>query len=291
MPDGDVHGGQSASLGEQLRAARQAAGLSLEQVSARTRVRPHILADLEAGRFASSGGAVYARGHLRTVATLVGLDPAAVLAQFERESGTSAPEPLRVAEPQAAPARARRPVAAPHVRMRGRTGESPAPSSLRLPPPPRPEQRGPRWGALVSAAAVLLLVVLGVGMVAGGDPPSEGAAPPVAARSAPPAPSSASPRPPGPSAVAEVPETSGAALRVRAIGGSSWISVRGSDGVLFEGVLKNGKAKDFKDDERLRVVVGNAGFVSLVCGGEDAPEGTKGKVRRFTCDANDPAPA
>ena len=38
------------TVGERLRAAREAAGLTVEQVSATTRIRPPVLRDLEADR-------------------------------------------------------------------------------------------------------------------------------------------------------------------------------------------------------------------------------------------------
>ncbi|MBW8821870.1 MAG: helix-turn-helix domain-containing protein, partial [Streptomyces sp.] len=45
------------TLGAALRRAREAAGLSVEDVSADTRIRATLVRDLEADRFTSSGGA------------------------------------------------------------------------------------------------------------------------------------------------------------------------------------------------------------------------------------------
>ena len=73
---------------------------------------------------------------------------------------------------------------------------------------------------------------------------------------------------------------------LRLIGGSSWVSVRNSTRTLFEGVLRAGAVKDFRDPKQLRLIVGNAGAVNLVCSGRDlGPAGGQGAVRRFTCNA------
>jgi cytoskeleton protein RodZ len=256
-------------LGDALRAAREQAGLTVEQVSASTRIRATLVRDLEAGRIDSSGGTVYARGHLKAVAQAVHADPAPLLARFDALVGAPAAAPVAEAVPVAAPSPSR---------------------GLGLPTASRPEHHGPRWVPLGAAAAAVLVVLLAVGLLNGPDrkPTQQAGSTPTA--TATPAPTKAA-QPPGPSAVARVPQTTGAALRVRVIGGASWVSVRNKAGTLFEGVLQDGTAKDFSDAKQLKVVVGNAGAVSLVCGGKDVPAGDKGSVRRYTCGASGLAPA
>jgi transcriptional regulator with XRE-family HTH domain len=61
-------------VGEQLRAAREAKGLSLEQVAAETRIPQRHLIAMEAGDFAKLPGRTYAVGFARTYAKTVGLD-------------------------------------------------------------------------------------------------------------------------------------------------------------------------------------------------------------------------
>ena len=63
------------SVGSALAAARQARGLSVDDVGAATRIRPHLVRAIEADDFAVCGGDVYARGHVRALAKAVGLDP------------------------------------------------------------------------------------------------------------------------------------------------------------------------------------------------------------------------
>ena len=47
-------------------------------VSERTRIRATVMREIEADNFSHCGGDVYARGHLRSIATAVGLDADAV---------------------------------------------------------------------------------------------------------------------------------------------------------------------------------------------------------------------
>ena len=71
------------TLGAELRSARMACGMSIDDVAAATRVRASVISAVEADDLAVLGPEVYARGHLRTIASVIGLDPQAVLARFE----------------------------------------------------------------------------------------------------------------------------------------------------------------------------------------------------------------
>jgi len=61
-------------IGETLAAKRGERGLSIDQVSASTRIRREHLQALEAEDFAHFSAPVYAKGYLRTYATYLGLD-------------------------------------------------------------------------------------------------------------------------------------------------------------------------------------------------------------------------
>lgn len=74
------------SAGSMIRQARETAGLSLDDVAEATKIRSSILAAMEQDDFSHCGGDVYARGQLRSVATVVGLDPDAVVAGFDAGS-------------------------------------------------------------------------------------------------------------------------------------------------------------------------------------------------------------
>jgi cytoskeleton protein RodZ len=71
-------------VGEVLRAAREAKGLSLAQVAEQTRITQRHLALIEAGDFAQLPGRTYAIGFSRNFARVVGLDEA-MIAEHVRE--------------------------------------------------------------------------------------------------------------------------------------------------------------------------------------------------------------
>lgn len=73
--------------GELLLEAREAAGLDLHQVEARTKIPLAILRSLELDEYHKISGPLYVNSFLRTYATDVGLDPAHLLDLYMRFSG------------------------------------------------------------------------------------------------------------------------------------------------------------------------------------------------------------
>lgn len=71
------------SIGGILAEARQAAGLSVSDVSARTRIRAALIRAIEADDFAPCGGDFYARGHIRAIARAVGTDSRPLIADYD----------------------------------------------------------------------------------------------------------------------------------------------------------------------------------------------------------------
>jgi cytoskeletal protein RodZ len=71
------------SIGATLAAARRHAGLSVAEVSRRTRVRETIIDGIEHDDYAACGGDFYARGHIRAIAEAVGTDPAPLIEEFD----------------------------------------------------------------------------------------------------------------------------------------------------------------------------------------------------------------
>jgi cytoskeletal protein RodZ len=80
-------------IGERLRAAREARGLSLEAVAAELRIRSVILAAMEREDHAALPERVYLLGLLRTYARFLGLDPTNVAASWAGVPSAPAPEP------------------------------------------------------------------------------------------------------------------------------------------------------------------------------------------------------
>jgi cytoskeletal protein RodZ len=71
------------SIGATLAAARRRAGLSVGEVSDRTRVRENIIEDIEQDDYAACGGDFYARGHIRAIARAVGEDPGPLVDEYD----------------------------------------------------------------------------------------------------------------------------------------------------------------------------------------------------------------
>ena len=69
--------------GSRLAAARVARGLVPAQVAQQLRITPEIVLAMEEGRYADLGPAVFARGHLRKYAALLGVPAEEVLADYD----------------------------------------------------------------------------------------------------------------------------------------------------------------------------------------------------------------
>ena len=79
-------------IGQALAQARRRAGLTVAQVSQRTRIGETIIRGIERDDYSACGGDFYARGHIRAIAKVAGIDPAPLIAEFDsthRASGTS----------------------------------------------------------------------------------------------------------------------------------------------------------------------------------------------------------
>ncbi|MGI8901706.1 MAG: helix-turn-helix domain-containing protein [Nocardioides sp.] len=89
-------------IGPQLSAARTRVGLSVDELANRTRIRPHVIEAIEVDDFAPCGGDFYARGHLRTLARVLGQDAGALLASFDNRYATAPINARRVFEAELA---------------------------------------------------------------------------------------------------------------------------------------------------------------------------------------------
>lgn len=75
---------ESAKLGETLREAREAKGVTLHQAEAVTRVRGKYLMALEDGDWSSLPEPLYVKGFIRSYARYLGLDSLSLIAQYDR---------------------------------------------------------------------------------------------------------------------------------------------------------------------------------------------------------------
>ncbi|WP_225830275.1 RodZ domain-containing protein [Streptomyces sp. NK08204] len=255
------------SVGRALKEARIAAGLTLDDVSSATRVRIAIVHAIEADDFAPCGGDVYARGHIRTLARAVHLDPAELIAQYDAEhGGRPAPTPA-----------------------------APLFEAERI----RPDRRGPNWTAAMVAAIVVVIGFVGFTAVRGGDDGGDSKSQ-LAEGSSPTKTRSASARPkkdtpasptaaPSDSAIAAAPQDK-VTVQVSAANGRSWVSAKDHNGrMLFDGLLKTGESKTFQDSSKINLILGDAGAIQLYVNGKKIEDDFRpGAVERLTYTKGDP---
>ncbi|MER6149987.1 helix-turn-helix domain-containing protein [Streptomyces hirsutus] len=258
----DVSEGDRPSVGRALKQARIAAGLTVDDVTTATRVRIAIVHAIEADNFEPCGGDVYARGHIRTLARAVHLDPAPLITQYDAEhGGRPAPTPA-----------------------------APLFEAERI----RPERRGPNWTAAMVAAIVVVIGFVGFTMVNGGDGDkanvADGDATASASESSTPKSEKPAPEPePSDSAIAAAPQDK-VIVKVSAPDGRSWISAKDHSGrLLFDGLLAQGDSKTFEDSSKINLVLGDAGAIDLFVNGKKIEDDWQpGAVERLTYTKGDP---
>ena len=84
------------TLGQRLRLAREAAGLTLAEVADRTKVRPGLLSDIEEGAHERLPALTYALGFVKAYARTVGIDPVEAANAYRQESQKLDPVPSMV---------------------------------------------------------------------------------------------------------------------------------------------------------------------------------------------------
>ena len=96
-----------ASPGARLRTAREERGLSIEEIADRLRLNEALVLAMEEDRFGLLGAPVFARGHLKNYAALVGAPELEVMAGFDVGD---------LPEPTFLPALERAPISRPRLR-------------------------------------------------------------------------------------------------------------------------------------------------------------------------------
>jgi len=84
------------TIGDALAAGRRQAGMTVTQVSQRTCIRETIIRGIERGDFSGCGGDFYARGHIRSIAKAVGVDPEPLIEEYDETMG--APRAISAAD-------------------------------------------------------------------------------------------------------------------------------------------------------------------------------------------------
>jgi Helix-turn-helix domain len=73
------------TVGESLTEARYQAGLSVDELSERTRIRDSVIRSIERDDYEACGGDLYVRGYVRTIAGAVGIDAQPLIQEFDQE--------------------------------------------------------------------------------------------------------------------------------------------------------------------------------------------------------------
>ena len=237
------------SLGSLITQARKSAGLSIEDLSASTNIRGSLLREMESDLFSNCGGETYARGHIRNIATKLGVDPLIFIAAFEEEQMQvdRSMQDLLVEkgvmkEPQ--------------------------------------EARKVSWKVLATISMSSLLVVA-VAQIIISNTSSLDIPEPIATTSESASPTtSASASEATPTEEATVSTGTGVELVITATRAKSWLFVSDASGrTLFSGQVARGTTKTFSTDLSLNVKVGNAGGVDLTVNGKPVdPIGADGEV-------------
>lgn len=91
-----------ASLGEILRAEREARGLTASEVGAATHIKVQCIEAIEQNDFSRMAAAAYAKGFIKMYAEFLELDPAPLVLEYVEEHGTGRPAITHDAPPPAA---------------------------------------------------------------------------------------------------------------------------------------------------------------------------------------------
>jgi cytoskeletal protein RodZ len=243
------------SIGSELTAARERADMTIEQLSAATRIRTGLLIAMEADDFSRCGGNFYARGHIRSIARVVKADPAPLLATFDAEHAVE--------------------------EEKSRRDERAALKAPKLNP------ARPRWAVVVGA---ILVSLMGWGMVRLFTLPSD-----IEANASKTATATATVTTPVPKPTAQPsvkptkkptkkkPPVLKTRLTLTAKGDGTYLTVRDrKNRRLFQGRLGPGIAQSVTSAGDIRVTVGNPGNLVVVLNGKQLTT----KLYRFTAHPN-----
>jgi cytoskeletal protein RodZ len=237
-------------LGEILRQAREAKGLSLAQVEKAIKIRSTYLQALEDGQYELLPAAVYIKGFLKNYAQFLGLDPQEVLSLYQAPGVTTA---------------------APFV-----------PPMLNEPLEPASLRRWWRVGLLLLTIAALVIAWWGYQRYYGILPWARPTATPTtrptsivttAATTPPTLPATATRAPTGTPTPTRTrtltPTPVRLALGIEIVGSRSWVLVTADGQRVFAGILEPGAADSWTARERISLRSGNAGAVRVTLNGED----------------------
>lgn len=233
-----VHVPHEPVIGPKIVHARDMLDMSIEELSQRTRIRPHVLEAIEQDDFGPCGGDFYARGHLTAISRVLGLNLEPLMKEYDERYAHGPINARRVFEAELA------------------TGLS---GGMRA------TLGGPRWSLLVGAV-LSLTMVWGLARLVSGDPDQHLAAPPASSETA----GLAANREPITSPLMKT-----TPMTVKAAFARAHVVVRDRTGrILWSGDLGMGKQRRVVGLAPFKVEADNAGAVEVTVKGD--PRGTVG---------------
>jgi glutamine cyclotransferase len=237
-----------------LQQAREAAGLTVEQISAITNIRAGVIRDLEINSVEICGGIAYARGHVRSIAKAINsktgkainIDADVLVAELEASQSTESKKIIdQLAENNVA--------------------DKPK------------EKKRMKFGTLASISATALSVGF-IAQVAINNVSSisDGVTAVSVKKSS------------TQESTSQIKLPAGVNLVLTGVYGKSWVGISNLDGqVIFNGQIIEEQVVTFNDPKVLKVVIGNAGAVKLNLNGTDlGVAGADGEVVRLDFDEN-----
>ena len=246
------------TLGKALVDARKSAGITIDQLSSKTNIRASLLSEFENNNFQNAGGDTYARGHLRSIARILGANSEELLVQFDSEHAQEA-----------------RPI---HDQL----VENNATFAL-------PEKSKITNKQLITFSVVGIFAIFVISFTVNNLKQTASSPKPKT-----PATVTPSPTPTASASSTEVAKPNsyssgtGVSVKLEAVNGSSWLFVSDKNGVtLYSGRASQGQTFDFSSTEEVKLRIGNAGAVKLTVNGKEVPAlGGNGEVVDVTYGVN-----
>jgi len=250
------------TLGVFLQKAREDAGFSVDELAHIVNLRPGLIKAMESNDFLPCGGDTYARGHIRIIAQITGVNPQELLAMYNAEySVDSRSIHAQLVDNNAAAIRS--------------------------------ENKKLSWKVLVGAS-LSVVVLIGVAQFAIGGFDSEPATTSMVTEETEPS------QTPTPSLAPSLTPTASASptttsstisneltLTIAATRGNSNIDVVIGGVSVYKGPLFQGESKTFVGETSISIYLGNAGDLDLTLNGEAlAPLGERNQEIRKTFRAN-----
>ena len=239
------------SLGQFMQGARESAGLSIDELSEITSIRPGLIREIEKNNFINCGGDTYARGHLRNIAPKISVDVQILIDLYNEEHSTES------------------------RKIHDMLVEN---NVTKLPT----ERKTLSWKPLAIASIVVLAAIAGGQIIISN---SKTIVTPTISESPTPTSVATPTAEPTPQAEATVSTdaTGEMKLTIAATRGNSNIHVVSDGKNLFKGPIFQGDSKSFSAPTSISVYLGNAGDLDLTLNGEElAPLGERNQEVRKT---------